>query len=92
MSFVARLKEAQKKAQERTGSWQLRLEGLKGKYGTTASSGSARRPCSTSSKSRTAGACRRLAKLMFELGWHPVKARVDRVRGFARDTRGEALM
>lgn len=31
MSFVARLKEAQKKAQERTGSWQLRLEGLKGK-------------------------------------------------------------
>jgi hypothetical protein len=48
---------------------------------------------------RTAGACRRLAKLMSELGWHPIKARGltpggfrDQVRGYARDTRGEALM
>jgi len=25
-------------------------------------------------RSRTAGACRRFAKLMIELGWHPIKA------------------
>jgi hypothetical protein len=43
---------------------------------------------------RNAGACRRLAKLMRELGWLPIKARGltvggfrDQVRGYARDKR-----
>jgi hypothetical protein len=31
MSWIAKLKEARKKAQERTDPWHLRLEGLKGK-------------------------------------------------------------
>jgi hypothetical protein len=41
---------------------------------------------------RGAGTCRRLAKLMYELGWTPIKARglnqrglLDQVRGYARD-------
>jgi hypothetical protein len=42
--------------------------------------------------SRGAGACRRLARLMRELGWHPIKARglnqrglLEQIRGYARD-------
>jgi hypothetical protein len=49
-------------------------------------------------RGRTAGACRRLAKLMRELGWTPIKARGltpggfrDQVRGWARDKRGSPL-
>ena len=48
-------------------------------------------------RARTAGACRRLAKLMRELGWSPVKARGmtqggfrDQVRGYARDKKAAA--
>jgi hypothetical protein len=47
---------------------------------------------------RNAGACRRLAKLMRELGWTPIKARGltqggfrDQVRGWARDKRQSPL-
>jgi hypothetical protein len=50
-------------------------------------------------RSRTAGACRHLAKIMRDLGWHPIKARGltpggfrDQVRGYARDKTGSALM
>jgi hypothetical protein len=48
-------------------------------------------------RSRRAGACRRLAKLMSELGWMPVRVRgltrggyLEQVRGYARDARHEA--
>jgi hypothetical protein len=47
-------------------------------------------------RSRGAGACRRLAKLMTELGWMPVRVRgltrgayLEQVRGYARDARRE---
>lgn len=48
---------------------------------------------------RTAGSCRKLAKLMRELGWSPTKARGlnrggyrDQIRGYARQVnRGKAL-
>jgi hypothetical protein len=47
---------------------------------------------------RNAGACRRLATLMRELGWSPIKARGltpggfrDQVRGWARDKRKSPL-
>jgi hypothetical protein len=47
---------------------------------------------------RNAGACRRLAKIMRELGWVPIKARGltpggfrDQVRGWARDKRQSLL-
>jgi hypothetical protein len=49
-------------------------------------------------RSRTAGAWRRLARLMRELGWSPVKARGltqggfrDQVRGYARDVRDRLI-
>jgi hypothetical protein len=49
-------------------------------------------------RSRGAGACRRLAKLMRELRWHPIKARGltptgvrDQIRGYARDRKGLSL-
>ena len=45
-------------------------------------------------RSRGAGACRRLAKLMAELGWMAVRVRgltrggyLEQVRGYCRDTR-----
>jgi hypothetical protein len=48
----------------------------------------------TSQRSRGAGACRRLAKLMRELNWTPVRVRdltrggyKEQVRGYCRDTR-----
>jgi hypothetical protein len=48
---------------------------------------------------RTAQACRRLAKIMTELGWTPIRARGlnrsgyrDQVRGWARDRSGESLL
>jgi hypothetical protein len=43
---------------------------------------------------RTAGACRRLARIMVELGWTPVRVRgltrggyLEQVRGYCRDAR-----
>jgi hypothetical protein len=49
-------------------------------------------------RSRGAGACRRLARLMRELGWRPVKARGlnqrglrEQIRGYARDKTGSPL-
>jgi hypothetical protein len=48
-------------------------------------------------RGRTAGACRRLARVMGGLGWTPVRARGltqtglrDQVRGYARDKTGLA--
>jgi hypothetical protein len=100
VSWIAKLKEAQKKAQERTDPWHLRLEGLKGKIWDDGieriSTQTVFDVLEVPHRSRTAGACRRLAKLMFELGWHPIGltpgAFRDQVRGYARDIRGEALM
>jgi hypothetical protein len=50
-------------------------------------------------RARAAGACRRLATLMRELGWSPIKARGltpggfrDQVRGYARDKNGSILL
>jgi hypothetical protein len=50
-------------------------------------------------RSRTAGACRRLAKLMRELDWMRIKARGltpggfrDQIRGYARDASRQTVM
>jgi hypothetical protein len=79
--------------------WRLRLERVRGKMG---DDGIERVPTQTlfdilevPQRSRGAGACRRLAQLMRELGWSPIKARGltqsglrDQVRGYARDKTG----
>jgi hypothetical protein len=73
----------------------MRLERIKGKIGYDGieriSTQDVFDHLEVSQKGRTAGACRRLAKLMRELGWTPVKARClgqsefrDQVRGYAR--------
>jgi hypothetical protein len=83
---------------EAADPWRLRLERARGK---TAYDGVER--ISTQDlfdllevpqRARTAGACRRLARLMRELGWSPVKVRGmtqsgfrDQVRGYARNTK-----
>ena len=81
-----------------TDPWRLRLERARGK---TSYDGVER--ISTQDlfdllevpqRARSAGACRRLAVLMRELGWTPMKARglgqsgyLEQVRGYARDRR-----
>ena len=93
----------EKKAQAAKDPWLLRLEGLRGKKW---DDGIERISTQTlfdvlevSHSSRTTGACRRLSKLMRELGWSPIKARGltpggfrDQVRGYARDTTRQTLM
>jgi len=103
MSFIRALREARDKANARPADpWLLRLEGLRGK---TWDDGIERISTQTvfdilevPYRTRTAGACRRLATLMRELGWSPIKARGispggfrDQVRGYARDKRGSVL-
>ena len=102
MSFISSLKEAQKKAQAKD-PWHLRLEGLRGKNW---DDGIERISTQTvfdilevPQRARTAGACRRLATLMREMGWTPIKARGltpggfrDQVRGYARDNTRQSVM
>lgn len=99
MSFISQLRQARLEAlQQQADPWRLRLERARGKVG-----GDGVERISTQTlfdvlevpnALRTAGACRRLASLMRELGWAPTKARGltpegyrDQVRGYARDAR-----
>jgi hypothetical protein len=102
MSFIKMLKEARSQATAKPDPWRLRLERLRGKVGYDAieriSTQSIFDLLELPQRARNAGACRRLAKLMQELGWTPIKARgltqsgfSDQVRGYARDRSGKAL-
>jgi hypothetical protein len=103
MSFRESLRQARDQVRKTAKDpWHLRLEGLRGK---TWDDGIERISTQTvfdilevPYRTRTAGACRRLATLMRELGWSPIKARGispggfrDQVRGYARDKRGSVL-
>jgi hypothetical protein len=102
MSFIEALKQSKAEALVRNAdTWLLRLGRVRGKIG-----GDGVERVSTQElfdilelpqRARTAGACRRLAKLMRELEWAPIKVRGltqggfrDQVRGYARDARGES--
>jgi hypothetical protein len=100
ISFLAKLQRGQDEALASAADpWRLRLERVRGKMG---DDGIEHVPTQTvfdilevPQRSRGAGACRRLAKLMRELGWSPIKARGltqsglrDQVRGYARDNTG----
>jgi hypothetical protein len=103
MSFLSSLQESKKRAQAPKDPWLLRLEALKGKKW---DDGIERISTQTvfdilevPHRSRTAGACRRLSKLMRELGWSPIKARGltpggfrDQIRGYGRDTTRQSVM
>jgi hypothetical protein len=104
MSFRELLRQTRAQAFARPADpWHLRLEGLRGKKWDDGleriSTNTVLDILEVPHRSRTAGACRRLAKLMRELGWSPIKARGltpggfrDQVRGCARDTAGQTVM
>jgi hypothetical protein len=97
------MREAQvEMAARRADPWRLRLERLRGKVGddnverigTQAIFDALEVP----QRNRGAGACKRLARLMRELKWSPIKARglnqrglLEQIRGYARDPRGSPL-
>ncbi len=99
MSWLEKLREEQQKlAAQNADPWRLRLERVRGQVG---ADGSERITTQllfdileVPQRSRGAGACRRLAKLMAELGWMAVRVRgltrggyLEQVRGYCRDTR-----
>jgi hypothetical protein len=104
VSFIEllRQKKAEAQATPPTDPWRLPLERVRGK---TWDDGVER--ISTQAlfdilevpqRRRNAGACRRLAKLMREFGWVPIKARGltpggfrDQIRGYARNKRQAPL-
>ena len=100
MSFIERLRQGRDKVLARNAdTWLTRLEGVRGKIG---DDGVERISTQTlfdildvPQRRRGAGASRRLARLMRELGWSAVRMRgltrggfLDQVRGYARDARG----
>jgi hypothetical protein len=104
MSFTDMLRRTRDEVRaKRADPWHLRLERVRGK---TWDDGVERISTQTvfdilevPHRSRTAGACRRLSKLMRELGWNPIKARGltpggfrDQVRGYARDAARQTVM
>jgi hypothetical protein len=102
MSFTELLQRGREAARTRIDPWRLRLERVRGKVWEDRieriSTQALFDILEVPQKSRSAGACRRLAKLMRELGWHPVKARGlnqfgvrDQIRGYARDTTRSAV-
>jgi hypothetical protein len=99
VSFLGRLHEAEAEMAARDAdTWRLPLERLRGKIG---DDGIERVTTQTlfdilevPQRSRGAGACRRLARLMVELGWTAVRVRGltrggyrEQIRGYARDAR-----
>ena len=100
MSWLEKLREAQAEGAARKDPWKLRLERMRGKIDYD---GLERVTTQTlldvlevPQRSRTAGACRRLAAVMAELGWTAVRVRGltrggyrEQVRGYCRDARHE---
>jgi hypothetical protein len=104
MSWLGKLEKTKAEMVARNADpWCLRLERARGQVG---DDGIERISTQTvfdilevPQRSRTAGACRRLSKLMRDLGWHPIKARGltpggfrEQVRGYARDTTRQTVM
>jgi len=93
MSLIARLRAAEAELTARNSDpWLVRLERLRGKVG-----GDRIERISTQTlfdylevrqPNRGAGACRRLAKIMRELGWSPVRVRDFSRGGYVENCRG----
>jgi hypothetical protein len=99
VSLIDEFRQAKAKLAARSAEpWRLPLERVRGKIG---DDGIERITTQllfdileVPQRSRGAGACRRLAKLMAELGWTAVRVRgltrggyLEQVRGYARDAR-----
>jgi hypothetical protein len=99
MSWVGVLKQARAEAlARRDDPWRLRLERIRGKVGYDAVERLSTQAIfdflEVTQRGRNAGACRRLARVMRELGWTPVRVRdmtrggyKEQVRGYCRDAR-----
>jgi hypothetical protein len=97
VSFLEKLRQAQlERAARDADPWRLRLERVRGKVGDDGVERIATQVVfdvlEVPQRARGAGACRRLAKLMRELGWRPIKARglnqrglLEQIRGYAKD-------
>jgi hypothetical protein len=95
-SWIERLQAAKAGLAVPVDPWRLPLERLQGKIGDDGVERIATQVIfdvlEVPQRARGAGACRRLANLMRELGWRPVKARglnqrglLEQIRGYARD-------
>jgi hypothetical protein len=103
MSWLSKLQELKAEMNARSADpWRLRLERLRGKVGDDGveriSTQAVLDFLEIPQGNRGADACRRLARLMRELGWGPIKARglnqagfLDQIRGYAKDRRGSPL-
>src|SRR6188472_2377842 len=97
MTFLELLRKTTDEALARSADpWRLRLERVRGKTGYDGveriSTQDLLDILEVPQRARSAGVCRRLATLMKELGWTPMKARGlsqsgyrEQVRGYARD-------
>lgn len=98
ISWVERLRRAQGEVVVPVDPWRLRLERVRGRIG---DDGIERISTQTLfdhlevlQRGRGAGACRRLAAVMRDLGWTPVRVRdltrggyKEKARGYCRDAR-----
>ena len=102
MAFIQKLRQTAEVQHKREDPWRLPLERVRGKVWDDdierISTQTLFDILEVPQRGRNAGACRRLARLMRELGWAPIKARGitpggfrDQVRGYARDRSGSSL-
>jgi hypothetical protein len=102
LSWLDKMKQAHAEMAARNADpWRLRLERLNGKIG---DDGIERIPTQTvfdileiPQRNRSTSACRRLAKLLLELGWTAVRVRgltrggyLEQVRGYCRHARQQS--
>jgi hypothetical protein len=101
VSWLGKMKQAQAEMAARSADpWLLRLERLRGKIGDDGIERITKQAVfdilEIPQRNRSTSACRRLAKLMTQLGWTAVRVRaltrggyLEQVRGYARDARNE---
>lgn len=98
MSWLDKLRQAEAEMAAPKDPWKLRLERVRGKIDydglERVTSQMLFDALGVPPRSRTAGACRRLAAVMTELGWTAVRVRGltpggyrEQVRGYCRDVR-----
>jgi len=104
MSWLGKLEKAKAEiAKPNVDLWRLRLERVRGQFGDDGieriSTQSLFDHLEVFQRRRGAGACRRLARVMRELGWTPVRVRdltrggyKEQIRGYACDSRSREPM
>jgi hypothetical protein len=99
-SWLEKLRDAQAEGTARQDPWKVRLERMRSKINydglERVTTQSLFDVLEVPQLNRTAGACRRLAAVMTELGWTAVRVRgltpggyMEQVRGYCRDARHE---